>query len=106
MTIDQAIQHLSPSHVLGILNSGVAYDAGTLSSLSGRAMGSWLCNDLQSQAAYAVLATTDESAVRQACWPVDRLTEACKEGSGRAMAELQRRGVPIPQSSALMPAWL
>lgn len=107
MTIDEAIGHLGAGHVMQILNSGHAQDRGRRDSFDGCATGAWLANNRTARAAYVTLAAAREADVRQACKSPERLRrEFLEGGSGRAYAELVRRGLPLPQSAALQPAWL
>lgn len=96
MTIDEAIVHLDPQHVRDVLNSGVAHDEHNTLGLHGRGVTASMANDFVTQLAYVKVMVTEEALVRQACRPLDELREAMLEGSGRAMAELARRGLPLP----------
>lgn len=107
MTIDDAIAHLGADHILRILNSGHARDLGRTDSFDGRATGAWIAHDLTARVAYLTLAAAYEPDVRQACKSPERLErEFLEDGSGRAYAEMVRRGIPLPQSAVLQPAWL
>jgi hypothetical protein len=108
MTIDEAIAILGPEAVTQIVNSGHAQDAGHPDSLRGRATMAALRGHLRASEAYGVLAAVRyEYDIRSACKSPERLErEFLEDGSGRAMAELVRRGLPLPQSAALQGAWL
>ncbi len=105
MTIDQAIEHLGAPHVVLVLNSGHAQDAGHPDSLRGRATAAALAERLTASLAYSTLAALSEPQVRSACKSPEQLRAACLEGSCRARGEMVRRGITLPQS-ALQPAWL
>lgn len=106
MTVDEAINHLGAQHVLRVLNSGHAQDAGHPDSLRGRAATARLRGKTADETAFAVLTFVREADVRMACKSPEALHEAFLEGSGRAHTELVRRGLSLPQSAALQPAWL
>lgn len=76
MTIPDAIAHLGVDHVQAVLDSGRAYDTGTILSFDGRAFGAWTANLLVNQAAYATLAGADELSVMIAARDAARAVSA------------------------------
>ncbi len=108
ITIDDAIEILGAGRVVQILNSGRAQDAGHSESFRGLATAAALNGQLVVSEAWSVLAAVRyEVDIRSACKSPERLErEFLEDGSGRAFAELRRRGIPLPQSAALQSAWL
>ncbi len=107
MNMDEAISLLGAEHVKQVVNSGHAQDAGHPDSFRGRATAAAMRDRVTESLAFSVLAATYESDIRSACKSPERLErEWLEDGSGRAFAELRRRGIPLPQSAALLPARL
>lgn len=107
MTIDEAIHITGPEKVREIIRSGHAQDAGHPDSFRGRATRAALRGHPLDAMAHTVLAAQRECDVWQATKSAERLErEFLEDGSGRAYAEMVRRGLPLPQSAALQPAWL
>lgn len=107
MTIDEAVAHIGPEAVKAIVNSGRAHDDGPPMSFRGSAVRAAIRGDALAQSAHLTLASCREIDVRQACKSPERLTrEFLEDGSGRAFAEMRRRGLPLPQAYDLLPARL
>lgn len=107
MTIDEAVIIAGAENVVGILNSGRAHDRGRLLSFHGEAVRAAIRGDTRAQSAFVALGAAREIDVRQACKSRERLErEFLRDGSGRAMNELLRRGWPLPQAADLLPARL
>lgn len=107
MTIDSAIRCVGAEAVREIVRSGHAHDAGHVLSFRGRATSAWLKGRLTEQDAFMVLAAAHEPDIWQAIKSPERLErEFLEDGSGRAYAEMVRRGLPLPQAYDLLPARL
>ncbi len=107
MNIDEAVASIGADTVLSVLNSGHAQDAGHPDSLRGRATAAAIRGDVLGSLAWSVLAAVRwEADLRMACKSPEQLEDACLDGSGRAFCEMKRRGLPLPQSYALLPARL
>lgn len=107
MNIDDAIRHVGAEAVREIVRSGHAHDAGHVLSFRGRATSAWLRGQPVTQDACMVLAEAREADIWQATKSPERLErEFLEDGSGRAMNELLRRGLPLPQAYDLLPARL
>lgn len=108
MDMDQAIESLGAEHVMRVVNSGHAQDAGHAQGFRSHATAAALNGQLVLSEAWSVLAAVRYAVdIRAACKSPERLErEWLEDGSGRAFAELRRRGLRVPQSAALQPAWL
>lgn len=106
MSIDRAVAILGVDQVHRIVNSGHAPDEGHPDSFDGRATAARIRGHLDLEAACRVLRGTPEITVRWACWPEDALIREFKDGSGRAMAEIRRRGLAFPVPADCQPAYL